>query len=100
MNRPRFDSLFARLILAQAALLVLVIPLALVWLTAARADATTTPYAEIWAPLLARAAASPPDQELAQPIAGPPLQRSRSRPPARHLVTRHFKRAGYGPPDR
>lgn len=80
MKRPRFDSLFARLMLAQAVLFVLLGFVFFVWLTTARADAAATPYAVIWAPDLARAAASPLDAELAPSASGLPLQRRASLP--------------------
>ena len=66
--------------LAQAALLMLVGLMFMVWLTAARGDAAAVPYARLWAPDLVRAAASPLDVDLDPPASGLSMQRSISRP--------------------
>jgi two-component system osmolarity sensor histidine kinase EnvZ len=80
MIRPRFDGLFARLMLAQVLLFSLVGLLFLIWLTAARAEAAATPYARLLAPDLIRAATTRPDQALAPSASGQPLKRSWTRP--------------------
>lgn len=81
MNRPRLDGLFARLMLAHMALLALMGMVLVIWLTAARADASAIPYARLWAPDLARAAISPLGVDLEPPASGLSLQRSVSFPP-------------------
>jgi hypothetical protein len=48
MSRLRFDSLFARLMLAQGVLTLAVGLLFTVWLTVARARAASEPYAQLW----------------------------------------------------
>lgn len=59
MTGRRFDSLFARLMLAQALLFLLVGLLFAVWLTGARGEIAAAPYAQLWAGPLSEVAARP-----------------------------------------
>lgn len=93
MKLPRFDTLFAKLMLVQAALLCLILLIMVVWLTVARANASAIPYAAIWAPDLARAAASPPGATWVSASSGLPLQRSFTLPSG---VLSHNVAAGPG----
>lgn len=80
MPRPRFDSLFARLMLAQMVLTLAVGVLFAVWLSVARVRAAAVPYAQLWAANLADAAVRPSgdDDSLASP--GYPIHRSLTLP--------------------
>lgn len=80
-RRPRFDSLFARLLLMQAVLSACAGVLFASLLMIERSVLLAQPYAEIWAPMLARVAAMPQDaatlpaiERRAMPPQGPSLR--------------------------
>ncbi len=75
MAHRRFDTLFARLMLAQTLLMLLVGLMFLIWLMAARANATAEPYAQLWAAPLAKAASLPSGAPLREASPGYPVQR-------------------------
>ncbi len=75
MARRHFDTLFARLMLAQTLLMLLVGLMFLIWLMAARANATAEPYAQLWAAPLAEAASLPSGAPLPEASPGYPVQR-------------------------
>lgn len=75
MARRRFDTLFARLMLAQTIFMVLVGLVFWGWLMAARSNATAEPYAQLWAAHLAEAASLPPGSRLPEASPGYPVQR-------------------------
>jgi len=81
MLLPRVDGLFARLMLAQTLLMLVLGTVFSGWLLTARARAAVTPYAQLWAANLSAAAVLPPgeDDSLASP--GFPVHRSLSGPP-------------------
>jgi two-component system osmolarity sensor histidine kinase EnvZ len=81
MKLPRFDTLFARLMLVQAALLLMILCVMVIWLTVARGNAQAIPYAALWAPDMARAAAIPQGIAAVRPSSGLPLQRRFTLPP-------------------
>lgn len=80
--RRRSDSLFARLMAAQATMAVLLGLLFLLWLLAARSHAGAHPYARLWERGFAEAAARPlgNDQQPMLASAGYPLQRRAALP--------------------
>jgi two-component system osmolarity sensor histidine kinase EnvZ len=80
MKRRRFDTLFARLMLAQTILLLLVGLVFWGWLMAARANATAEPYAQLWAAPLAQAASLLSGAPLPDASPGYPVQRQASLP--------------------
>ena len=80
MPRQRFDSLFARLMLAQAILVVLVGVLFFAWLSIARARAAAPPYAQLWAANLSAAAVRPVGEDDSLASAGYPVHRSLNAP--------------------
>ena len=92
MPRPRFDSLFARLMLAQMLLTLVVGMLFATWLAVARVRAAAAPYAQLWAANLSAAAVRPggDDDSLASP--GYPIHRSLTLPPGPLTF-----RLGFGP---
>ncbi len=75
MARRRFDTLYARLMLAQTLLMLLVGMLFWFWLMAARSNATAEPYAQLWAAPLAQAASLPSGAPLREASPGYPVQR-------------------------
>ena len=81
MARRRFDTLFARLMLAQTILMLLVGLVFWNWLMAARSNVTAQPYAQLWAAPLARAASLPPGVPLPDASPGHPVLRHASLPP-------------------
>lgn len=80
MARRRFDTLFARLMLAQTIFMVLVGLVFWAWLAAARSNATAEPYAQLWAVPLAQAASLPDGMPLPEASPGYPVQRQASLP--------------------
>lgn len=80
MADPRFDSLFARLMLAQTILTLLVGGLFVAWLVSSRSHVTAEPYAQLWAGNMAEAVRGPPGADLPAASAGYPLRRQAGRP--------------------
>lgn len=78
MARRRFDSLFARLMLAQTLLMLMVGLIFVSWLMAARSQATAAPYAQLWAGPFAQAVRQPAGADLPEASPGYPLQRQPS----------------------
>jgi two-component system osmolarity sensor histidine kinase EnvZ len=90
MPFPRLDGLFARLMLAQAVLVLLVGALFFTWLTVARARSAAPPYAQLWAANLSAAAIRPAgeDDSLASP--GYPVHRSLNAPSGPWFIPLRF----------
>lgn len=86
--RLRPDSLFARLMVAQATIAALLGLLFLMWLTAARTHAVAHPYARLWEHGFAQAAAQPlgDDQPPMLASAGYPLQRRATLPEGQRTI--------------
>jgi len=80
MAQRRFDSLFSRLMLSQAILMLLVGLMFWAWLMAARSNATAEPYAQLWATHLAQAASAPAGAPLPEASPGYPVQRHATLP--------------------
>lgn len=80
MAGRRFDSLFARLMLAQTLLMLLVGLMFVAWLMAARTQATAMPFAQLWAGPLAAAARQPVGAALPAASPGYPVFRQSSLP--------------------
>ena len=76
MTSRRFDSLFARLMLAQTLLMVLV---AMMFI-ASRSHVTAAPYAQLWAANLVEVVRQPPGAALLQASPGYPVQRQAAFP--------------------
>ena len=75
MTRPRFGTLFARLMLAQTILILLAGLMFSLWLTSSRSHVTAEPYAQLWAPNLIEALRQPQGAKLSPASPGYPLQR-------------------------
>lgn len=68
MWRQRFDSLFSRLIAAQAVLMLMVGLILAIWLVVARVRAMSEPYSWLWAPTLLKASTlGPSDGYISTP---------------------------------
>jgi two-component system osmolarity sensor histidine kinase EnvZ len=80
MAGRRFDALFARLMLAQTLLMLLVGLMFVAWLMAARTQATAMPFAQLWAGPLAAAARQPVGAALPEASPGYPVFRQSSLP--------------------
>jgi two-component system osmolarity sensor histidine kinase EnvZ len=81
MTRPRFETLFARLMLAQTILILLVGLMFSLWLASSRSHVTAEPYAQLWAPNLIEALRQPQGAKLSPASPGYPLERQIDLPP-------------------
>ena len=90
MSFPRLDSLFARLMLAQAVLVLLVGVLFFAWLAVARARAAAPPYAQLWAANLSAAAIRPAGEDVWLASPGYPVRRSLTAPSGAWFIPLRF----------
>lgn len=90
MSFPRLDSLFARLMLAQVVLVLLVGVLFFAWLTVARARSAAPPYAQLWAANLSAAAIRPAGEDVWLASPGYPVHRSLNVPSGAWFIPLHF----------
>jgi two-component system osmolarity sensor histidine kinase EnvZ len=81
MAGRRFDSLFARLMLAQTLLMLLVGLVGWNWLMATRSNVTAQPYAQLWAGALAEVVRLPPGVPVPEASPGYPVLRQARLPP-------------------
>ena len=81
MIRPRFETLFARLMFAQTILILLVGLMFSLWLTSSRSHITAEPYAQLWSANLIEALHQPLGAKLSPASPGYPLERQIDLPP-------------------